>query len=69
MFKLIINTSEWLRFNCYLWTYFALNSSVSVVDFEHVNVSWVNKLFEPCVQDEQPLLKIVSISYDYAQTR
>ena len=31
-------TSFWC-FDCYLWTYFTPSSSVSIVDFEQVNVS------------------------------
>ena len=28
-------------FYCWLWTYFTLFSSASIVDFEQVNISWV----------------------------
>ena len=34
-------TSFW-DFYCYLWTHFTRFSSVSIVDFEQVNVSWDN---------------------------
>ena len=32
-------TSLWC-FYCYLWTYFTAFSSITIVDFEEVNVSW-----------------------------
>ena len=43
--KLTSSTSFWY-FCCYLWTYFTPFSSVSIVDFEQVNISWeVNLIF------------------------
>ena len=33
-------TSFW-RIYCYFWTYFIPSSSVSIVEFEQINVSWV----------------------------
>ena len=39
--KLTIKTPEWRQgFYCQLWTYFTLCSSVSIVNFEHVNAGW-----------------------------
>ena len=42
------NTTSFWCFYCQLWTYFTPFSSVSVVDFKQVNVSWVNLKLEPC---------------------
>ena len=46
--KLKIKTSKWRAFfwclYCYFWTYFIYCSSVSIVDFEQINASWVTLL-------------------------
>ena len=42
-------TSFWC-FYCSLWTYFTPFSSVLIVDFEQVNVIWVNSLHERCLR-------------------
>ena len=39
--KLTIKTPERRHFYCWLWTYFTPFSSVSIVDFKQVTVSWV----------------------------
>ena len=41
LFKVTIETLEKRMKYCKLWTYFTTFSCVSIVDFEHVNVSWV----------------------------
>ena len=38
--KLTIKTPEWCL-SCYLWIYFTLFSSVFIVDFNYVYISWV----------------------------
>ena len=40
LFKVSSRNTRSYCFYCWLWTYFAPFSSVSIVDFEQVNVSW-----------------------------
>ena len=45
--KLTPTASFWCLY-CYLWTYFTLCSTVSIVNFEHVIADWV---LEPCEEN------------------